>query len=256
MKTAYWLVVKGDQIYLPCDAMPFGTAQQWNFADHAYFDIGTYRQYPVHLILDATPLYRSERGEFQPLRQQLWRDESEFHLLNRAVGLSQFFQSHRFCPACATPLDFLTGQLAKVCPACQQQYFPRINPAIIVGVRQGRKILLALHHRHKKPAYTVLAGFVEIGETIENAVYREVLEESGIMVKDIEYIKSQPWCFPNSLMLGFLAEYDAGNIQIQADELKDAQWFDIDHLPSHIAEKGTLARQLIDLSIQRIRNEI
>lgn len=252
MQTAYWLVVKGDHIYLPCQAIPFGTAQQWGFHTDSFLHIGTYRQYPVHLIQDATALYVAERSEFYSLRDQLGRDESEFHLLNRAVGLSQFFQSHRFCPACATTLDYLTGELAKVCPACHQQYFPRINPAIIVGVRHGQKLLLAQHHRHKNPAYTVLAGFVEIGETIENAVQREVFEESGIDVKHIEYIQSQPWCFPNSLMLGFLAEYDAGEIQIQKNELIDAQWFDIHHLPENLPEHGTIARALIEYSIQRI----
>ncbi|MFB2578782.1 NAD(+) diphosphatase [Acinetobacter sp. c2-A9] len=256
MTVAYWLHVQHGNIDLPNDAMPFGTAEQLALQQRPYLCIAHYKGYPVHLLLDDPQDFANvqDHVDYQNLRSQLYRSSAEFQVLSRAVGLAEFFQDYQFCHVCGHSLEMHTTQIAKVCSNCHRQHFPRINPSIIVAVRKGRQILLAMHNRRRqKPIYTVLAGFVEIGETIENATHREVLEESGIHIKNLQYLQSQPWCFPNSLMLGFLAEYDHGDIVIQQEELSDAQWFDIDHLPENLPEQGTISRFLIEQTVQLIR---
>ena len=105
------------------------------------------------------------------------------------------------------------------CPECGQVHYPRIAPAIIVAIRNGEELLMAKHSYHETIRYALIAGFVEPGETIEEAVHREVSEEVGINIKNLEYKKSQSWPFPNSLMLGFAAEYDSGDIKVDGDEI-------------------------------------
>ena len=122
--------------------------------------------------------------------------------------------------------------------------FPQIEPAVIVCVKRGEEILLARHANRTKSFWTTLAGFVEIGETAENAVKREVFEETAIRVKNIRYVASQSWPFPDQLMLAFVAEYDAGEINIQKEEILEAAWFSRTALPE-IAPKGSVAYDLI-----------
>ncbi len=249
---AYWLNVKGFAVHLPHDSLPFGTAEQWHYHTRPYLKIDEYHGYPVHLLLDV-----DDELDYQPLRSQLYRPEQEFYLLNRAVGLHHFFYHQRFCGHCGNPMRLDHEFIAVYCDSCHYQNFPRISPCIIVGIRREHEILLALHAnhvRHKKGAYTVLAGFVEMGETLEQAVYREVWEESGIQVKNLQYIGSQPWSFPNSLMVGFIADYAGGEIRIQPEELSDAQWFDARQpLTVNLPEHGTIARKIIEQMIQHIQ---
>ena len=129
--------------------------------------------------------------------------------------------------------------------------YPRISPCIIVAVRKGPAILLAAHRRHyqaEDPMYTVLAGFVEAGENLEQCVAREVFEESGIRVRNVRYVASQPWPFPHSLMMGFTADYQSGEIKVQDDELVAADFFEADRLP-RLPPHGTIARRLIELCL-------
>jgi NAD+ diphosphatase len=126
---------------------------------------------------------------------------------------------------------------------------------MIVAVRKNDKILLALHRRHQKKnlnIFTTLAGFTEAGETLEHCVEREVFEEVGLAVKNIEYIASQPWPFPHSLMMGYIAEYQSGTIKIDPRELYSATWYDLDALPN-LPNEGTLARKLINCQIKKCR---
>ena len=135
-----------------------------------------------------------------------------------------------------------------LCSHCRERYYPQIAPCIIVAIRRDDSILLAQHVRHRNGVHTVLAGFVEVGETLEQTVEREVFEESGLKIKNIRYIGSQPWSFPNSLMLGFLADYDSGEIRIQKEELNDAAWFKYDSPLPTLPPQGTIARKLIEMT--------
>jgi NAD+ diphosphatase len=142
---------------------------------------------------------------------------------------------------------------AKKCPNCGQQSFPRLSPAIIVLVERDNTCLLARSPRFQDGFFSVLAGFAEPGETLEDTVAREVLEETGIKVKDIRYFGSQPWPFPDSLMIGFTAQYAKGEIQVDRTEILEADWFPFDQLPK-IPGRISIARRLIDWFIDKHQN--
>ena len=182
---------------------------------------------------------------FEGLRQVYGRlDEDLFWIAARAVQIIDWDRTHRFCGRCGIELKMKTTERAKECPQCGLLHFPRLAPAIIVLVERGNELLLA-RSRHFLPGmYSVLAGFVEPGESLEEAVVREVKEEVGMDVKDIKYFGSQPWPFPHSLMIGFTATYVGGQISLDDSEIEEAGWFTADNLP-HIPGKISIARKLI-----------
>ena len=147
-------------------------------------------------------------------------------------------------------LNARTDVRAKECSECSRLEFPRISPAIIVLIEKGDALLLARSARFAGQFFSVLAGFVEPGESLEAAVYREVMEEIGISVKNIRYFGSQPWPFPDSLMIGFTAQYESGEIRIDGEEIVEAGWYQAGNLPK-IPGKLSIARQLIDWFIEK-----
>ena len=167
----------------------------------------------------------------------------------RAAGLAnqllQWNQNHRYCGKCGNLTEDKRDERAKICPQCGLISYPRLSPAIIVAVVKEDRILLAHSQRFPAKFYSVLAGFVEPGETLEECVEREVHEEVGISVQDIRYFGSQPWPFPDSLMVAFTADYAGGEIEIDRSEIDDADWFSADQLPP-IPPKISISRQLID----------
>jgi NAD+ diphosphatase len=183
---------------------------------------------------------------FDGLRQVYGRlDDDLFWIAARAVQIIDWDRNHQFCGRCGVPLRLKTDDRAKECPQCGLLHFPRLAPAIIVLVERGNQLLLA-RSRHFMPGmYSVLAGFVEPGESLEEAVVREVKEEVGIEIKAIKYFASQPWPFPHSLMIGFTATYASGEILPEDKEIEDAGWFTSDNLP-RIPGKISIARKLID----------
>lgn len=175
-----------------------------------------------------------------------------FQLAGRALQIAQWFYDHRFCGCCGQPTQEDTIDRAKVCHACNLRFYPRISPCMIVLVTRGEQILLAHHKRATRIVYSTLAGFVEAGESVEECVRREVLEEVGLQVGEVRYFCSQPWPFPSQLMLGFFAEYEAGEIQIDPTEIVDAKWFRYDQLPQ-IPAGASVAGQLIADYVARIQ---
>jgi NAD+ diphosphatase len=176
-------------------------------------------------------------------------DESLIWLAGRAVQLVDWERTHQFCGRCGAPTHTAPNERVKLCPHCGHTSYPRLSPAMIVRVtregRNGREILMARNKRAKIPMYSVLAGFVEPGETLETCVRREVREEVGVEVENIRYFGSQPWPFPNSLMIAFTADYAGGEIVLQESELVDAQWFTADNLPPY-PPPMSIANRLIE----------
>ncbi|NMG08978.1 NAD(+) diphosphatase [Brasilonema sp. UFV-L1] len=172
-------------------------------------------------------------------------DDELYAVCGRAIQLVEWDRTHQYCGHCATGTTQLPHERAKRCPKCGLVNYPRLSPAIIVLVSRGEEILLGRAPRFPPGMYSVLAGFVEPGESLEETVVREVREEVGIEVKDIRYFGSQPWPFPNSLMIGFTATYASGDIVIEPEELVDAAWFSKDNLPQ-VPPKLSIARKLID----------
>ena len=188
---------------------------------------------------------------FEGLRQVYGRlEEDLFWIAARAVQIVDWDRTHQFCGRCGAPLRTSAIERAKECPQCGLLHFPRLSPAIIVLVERGHELLLA-RSRHFLPGiYSVLAGFVEPGETLEETVVREVKEEVGLTVKDIQYFGSQPWPFPHSLMIGFTATYASGEISLDDAEIEDAGWFTADSLPP-LPGKISIARKLIDGFVEK-----
>lgn len=175
--------------------------------------------------------------------------EEMFWTAGRAFQVMDWDRSHQYCGQCGHPTQSVDRERAKVCPECGQTSYPQIAPAIIVAVVKDRQLLLAHANRFPKGLYSVIAGFVEVGETFEECVQREVKEETGIEVKDIQYFGSQPWPFPHSLMVGFTAKYAGGEIQVDDTEITDAGWFTADNLPVG-PTKISIARKLIDWFVE------
>lgn len=171
--------------------------------------------------------------------------EDLYSVAGRAVQIVEWDRNHQYCGRCGSPAVQAPGARAKKCPECGLMNFPRLSPAVIVLVQRGDEILLARSRNFPDAFYSVLAGFVEPGETLEETVAREVYEESGIELHNIRYFGSQPWPFPHSLMIGFTAEYAGGEIRLEDPEILDAAWFRADNLP-RIPGKISIARRLID----------
>jgi NAD+ diphosphatase len=172
-----------------------------------------------------------------------------FAVAGRAVQLLAWDRTQQFCGQCGSLTVTLPSERAKRCPTCGLVTYPRISPAIIIAVvrhtEHGRQLLLARNHRFPPGRYSVVAGFVEPGESLEECAQREVLEEVGVHIDNIRYFGSQPWPFPNSLMIGFTADYVDGEVTPEESELADARWFSADALPD-LPPKMTIARRLID----------
>jgi NAD+ diphosphatase len=206
--------------------------------------------HPVFLgMLDGRPCWAVDAEPLggTPL-MGLWGkvDELVWTIAGRAVQLVEWDRTHRYCGRCGTATELANGERAKRCPACGLLAFPRLAPAIITLVeRDDGRALLARGRAFPIPMYSCLAGFVEPGETLEQAVHREVGEEVGVAVSDVRYWGSQPWPFPHSLMVGFNARWAGGDIVLDEREIADAQWYAADDLPS-IPPGLSIARRLID----------
>ena len=174
----------------------------------------------------------------------------EMALASYAVRVLDFDRSNAFCGRCGAGTQPLTTERARVCPACSRVIYPRISPAIIVLVKKGEEVLLARSSRFPTGVFSVIAGFNEPGENLEQTVCREVSEEVGIAVRNIRYFGSEPWPFPDSLMIGFVADHAGGEIRIDQKEIEAAGWFSRDTLPP-VPSKESISRALIGAWIRR-----
>ena len=181
-------------------------------------------------------------------------EDAHFALAGRAAQLLDWDRSHRYCGRCATPTEAKTEERARACPTCKLTVYPRISPAVMALVRRPGEILLGRGPHFPRGMYSALAGFVEPGETLEQCVAREVEEEVGVRVSRIRYFASQPWPFPNSLMIAFVCDWAGGEIRPQAPEIEAANWYKVLHLP-RLPSKISIARRLIDAVVEEMRGE-
>lgn len=172
--------------------------------------------------------------------------DARFLMAGRATQVVEWAATHKFCGRCAAPTERVAGERCMRCPACGLLGYPRIAPAVIVLVRRGDEALLARGARFPGAFFSTLAGFVEIGESLEETIAREVREEVGIEVRAPRYFGSQSWPFPHSLMVGFFAEWAGGEVRADGKEILEARWFRPDELPM-IPPPLSIARQLIDV---------
>lgn len=152
-------------------------------------------------------------------------DEDLLAVAGRASQIAEWARTHRYCGACASPMERVGGERCFKCGNCGMTAYPRISPAMMVLIRKGDSYLMAMHTASPSKRFTPLAGFLEAGESIEEAVHREVFEEVGLRVHNLKYFSSQSWPFPHSLMIAFTADYLDGEIRIDTSELSEARWF-------------------------------
>jgi NAD+ diphosphatase len=255
---AFWLVLSRSKLLVATGAesaaIPFGERlDEWGLVPLRRQYLGTLRGFPCYGVEVGEETPAPPGMAFVGLRSLYGLlEEDSFKVALAAMHLLEWDRTSLFCGRCGARTELRREERAKECTECGALIFPRISPAVIVLVERGDLVLLARASRFTEPIYSVLAGFVEPGESLEETVYREIEEETGILVKDVRYFGSQPWPFPDSLMVGFTARYASGEIHVDGKEILDARWFSVDELPQ-IPGKISIARKLIDRFIEKHR---
>jgi NAD+ diphosphatase len=197
-------------------------------------------------IASSSEKFSLEGHVFMGLRRLFGDIEDDWYwLANRAFHLNYWKKKNRYCGSCGEAMHISEDEVAMKCKRCGNIVYPRISPAVIVAITKGEQILLAHAARFTGGMYSVIAGFVEPGETLEECVRREIMEEVGLCVRNIRYFASQPWPYPDSLMIAFTAEYESGDIRIDDKEITDANWYSRDDLPE-LPLNVSVARKLIN----------
>lgn len=204
-------------------------------------------------VIDA-PINDDPRYEMCGLKMSFYKLEPDLYLkAGKCEELLYWDANTRFCGVCGAPMRMSTD-ISKKCTSCGKEVWPQLSTAVIVLISRGDDLLLVRARNFTSAFYGLVAGFVETGETLEDAVRREVMEETGLTIKNLRYWKSQPWPYPCGLMAGFYAEYESGDIHLQRSELSNGAWFRYDNLP-RIPEKLSIARQLIDNWLTNMRGK-
>jgi NAD+ diphosphatase len=199
--------------------------------------------YAAELPADAEPPAGSQFRGLRELFAVL--PEEVMTVAGRAVQIMDWDRTHQFCGACGTPTAPDPGNRARLCPACALTAYPRLSPAVIVAVERGPELLLARAVRFPPDIYSVLAGFVDPGESAEDTVHREVFEETGVQVRNVRYFGSQPWPFPHSLMLGFQADYSGGEVTPDRQEIEAAAFYRAGAFPGMFPGRVSISKWLI-----------
>ncbi len=245
---SYWLLRRENKLLAIDNAdgniFPRGQAADFGNPNEALL-VGEWQGLRCYAA-DIDHLPENISGELMSVRSLLNVAGAEaIPLIVRATMLLDWRKNHRYCGKCGTPTTIRTGESSMVCPSCGLVAYPRISPVVMVLIRRGDELLLARSPRFKPGVFSALAGFVEAGETLEQCARREVREEVGIEITNLRYFRSQPWPFPDSLMVGFFADYAGGTIQPDPSEIEAAGWYSRSALPA-LPEPVTLARQMID----------
>lgn len=211
--------------------------------------IGELNGHPVKAYSIDSPSIDA-RYEMCGLRNSYYKLSREFYLkAGKCAELLYWNQNTKFCGVCAAPMEMHT-EISKRCTCCGKEVWPQLATAVIVLVHRGDEVLLVHARNFKSNFMGLVAGFVETGETLEEAVHREVKEETNLEITNLTYFGSQPWPYPCGLMVGFNADYVSGEIKLQTSELARGAWFRKDNLPT-IPEKLSIARMLIDAWLEK-----
>ncbi|HRF63499.1 MAG TPA: NAD(+) diphosphatase [Candidatus Competibacter sp.] len=234
---SWWFTFAGSDLLARSvpDGAELPVASIWPFAKLPTLRriyLGSLHGRPCHAVEVAATASPPPGLKFESLRS-LWTrlDEALLGVASHALQLIEWDRTHQFCGRCGMTTQRRAEERARHCPACELTAYPRLSPVIMVRVVREGRILLARAPRFAPGVYSVLAGFVEAGETLEQAIHREIAEEVNIRVRNLQYVASQSWPFPHSLMIAFTAEYADGDLRVDGRELLDAGWFAPDALP-------------------------
>ncbi len=212
-------------------------------------EIGELDGFPVKTYSTAGPV-EGQRYEMCALRPSYYKLSRQLYLkAGKCAELLYWDKNTKFCGVCGAPMKMHTA-ISKCCTSCGKEVWPQLATAVIVLVHRGEEVLLVHAKNFKSNFMGLVAGFVETGETLEEAVHREVKEETNLEITNLTYFGSQPWPYPCGLMVGFNADYVSGEIKLQTSELARGAWFTKDNLPT-IPEKLSIARMLIDSWLEK-----
>lgn len=248
-----WFIFSGHQLLVSDDHKNLPTHHDFVLQRTLY--IGTLQDtqlFTGEVELGSMPPLGWLWSPLRPLYATLHQEH--YAIAGRAMQLIYWDRSNQYCGYCGHNTFLRKHEHCRECRSCAQLVYPKISPAVLALVKKGNQILLARSSKFTEPFYSILAGFVEPGETLEQCVIREVREEVGIKVKNVCYFGSQPWPFTHSLMVGFFCEWQEGEIQIDACEIEEAAWFDVYNLPQ-LPAQYSLARILIDQFIKELKNQ-
>ncbi|MFZ2163356.1 MAG: NAD(+) diphosphatase [Sideroxyarcus sp.] len=252
---SYWLLRSNNQLLATVDQpngiyFPCGHAADFGNPKNALL-VGEWQGLPCYTAeLDKLPDNYS--GELISVRSLFSLVSTEaITLAGRAVLLLDWQKNHRYCGKCGTPNTRKADEYSMHCPSCGLVTYPRISPAVMVLIKRGDELLLARSPRFKPGVFSALAGFVEAGETLEQCAAREIREEVGIEITNLQYYGSQSWPFPDSLMVAFFADYAGGTITPDPSEIEAAGWFKCNALPT-LPEPMSLAWQMIEAARKEV----
>lgn len=251
-ETCGWFVFYNDRLLIEKKnetyTIPFGTEPPVPVpVGSAIHTVGEIEGHPARTFSVHTPVPGGENTlrRMTDLRSSYdvlpWE---EYNMAGKAFQILNWDKNSRYCPMCGVPTVQI-APIAKKCPQCRQEIYPRISPAIIVLIRREDSVLLVRARNFRGTFHGLVAGFLEPGETLEECVHREVREETGLRIKNLRYFGSQPWPYPGGIMIGFTADYESGDLSLQREELNAGGFYTRDKLPE-IPKKLSLARKLID----------
>ena len=246
----FWAVIQGNNAVLEATLhglhLPYGRLPDWLVPQHPALRIGTWHGRPLRAVTISSgvllepPLTAAAFNAADELM-----DIQTLTLAGVAKQVLYWDKQSLHCPRCGAHTKPITGSWGKTCSGCTSEHFPHIHPCAIVLVKRGKELLLARKAEWTTGRYSLVAGFLDFGESLEECAIREVREETGIEICNVRYVGSQNWPFPAQLMAGFVAEYAAGEICVDPHELEDARWFTPETLPD-LPARRSIARWIID----------
>ncbi len=254
----WWLIIQGNALVVEegCGGfrLPEGERPGWIVAGREPLCIGLWQNRPLRAVSIGrkTELPRPFVAEpFNAAEERL--DGRLLTLGGLALQILGWDRHCAVCSRCGGGLERIQGTWGKRCTGCGHEHYPHIHPCVIVLVRRGSEFLLVRKAAWPKGRYSLVAGFLDIGESLEECVHREVAEETGVRVRNLRYVGSQNWPFPSQLMAGYVADYASGSIRADEAEIEDARWFCVDDMPGSLPAKRSIARWIIDTYALRAR---
>lgn len=244
----YWLILQGNSLLVTEQfQLPFGGKPDFLPQSSEPLLVGFWQDAPLRIATvsraaEIPPLLLAE--PFNATGDRL--DDATLTLGGMAMQILHWRKKSRNCSTCGGLLTEMPGSWGMLCNACSYEHFPSIHPCAIVLVQRGDEFLMTRKKEWLPGRYGLVAGFLDMGESLEECAAREVLEETGIVIRDVQYVGSQCWPFPSQLMAGFIAEYDSGEIVVDRSELEDARWFSRDKPPEGLPPHRSIARWIIE----------
>ena len=245
-----WVIIQANSVIIENTssgpALPTGILPEWLIPEHSPICIGTWRGNPLN-VLNISSVQKLEppftAAPFNAVDNSL--DIQALTLAGLAKQILYWERQSRHCSRCGAATEPISASRGKLCTSCRAEHFPHIHPCAIVLVKRGNELLLTRKAEWQPGRYSLVAGFLDLGESLEECAIREVREETGIEITNVRYVGSQNWPFPAQLMAGFVADYAGGQIVVDHQELEDARWFPVDALPV-LPPSRSIARWIID----------